>query len=277
MAASAWAPGSTPAVSTNTTRIAEEFVATAGKTQFDLTLFTYSPGTQSLEVYVDGELVRPSLVTEDAAGDKFTLAPQTLGAVIVAVGLVGIVGSPSVPADGSVTTSKLASGLLVPINKGGTGAVDAAAARTSLGITPTNIGALSAANIGVSVQGYDADTVKRDVQNTFTAQQIPFAGVLTDSPTIDWDGDTNGQVVAVTLAGNRSMNAPTNIEQYAAYVMRITQDATGTRTLSWNAAFKFGTALAPVLSTAGNAVDILGFIGGAGNTLEFTGIRKAAV
>jgi hypothetical protein len=277
MAATVWAPGTTPNTNTNTTRVVEEFEATAGQTQFDLTLFTYSPGTQSLEVYRDGLLVSVSEVAEDSSGTFFTLPPVDLGALVIAVGLVGIVGSPSIPADGSITTSKLAVGLVVPVNKGGTGAVDAATARTNLAITPTNIGALATTAIGVTVQGYDPDTVKRDVQNTFTAQQIPFSGTLTDAPSIDWDADVNGQVVSIIIAGDRTVNAPTNVEINATYLMRITQDATGGRVLSWNVAFKFGPALAPVLSTAGNSVDWLSFIGAAGNTMEFTGIRKAAV
>lgn len=114
-------------------------------------------------------------------------------------------------------------------------------------------------------------------KRAFTAQQTAMNGALTDAVAIDWNGDVNGQVVAVTLAGNRTMNAPTNIVQYTSYLFRVTQDATGSRTLVWNAAFKFGGAGAPVLTTTAAKTDILSFIGGAGNTLEYLGIRKDAV
>lgn len=136
---------------------------------------------------------------------------------------------------------------------------------------------LETADIGSTVQAYDAQTAYTDVEQTWTAQQTPKNGTLTDGATIDWNGDSDGQIVAVTLAGNRTMNAPTNINQYAHYVLRVAQDATGSRTLAWNAAFKFGTAGAPTLTTTASKVDILGFIGGASNTLEYTGIRKDAV
>jgi hypothetical protein len=136
---------------------------------------------------------------------------------------------------------------------------------------------LETADIGTSVQAYDADTAKTDVKQTWTAQQNPKNGTLADGATIDWNGDSNGQVVAVTLEGNRTMNAPTNIVQYNMYILRVTQDAPGGRTLNYNAAYKFGTAGAPVLTTTASKTDILGFIGGSGNTLEYTGIRKDAV
>jgi hypothetical protein len=154
----------------------------------------------------------------------------------------------------------------------------ATAAHTHTGVyEPADGTILKSANIGSTVQGYDVDTAKLDVAQVWTAQQTAKNGSLTDGTTIDWNGATNGQVVAVTLGGNRTMNAPTNIVQYAMYVLRVAQDGTGSRTLAFNAAYKFGTAGAPTLTTTASKVDILGFIGGSANTLEYTGIRKDAV
>ena len=277
MGANIWAPGSTPDVNTNTTRVVEEFTAIGGQTLFVLTQFIYSPGTQSLEVFRNGVLLAPSAVTEDSGGTQFSISSCALGDKIIAVGLVGITGTPSVPGDGSVTTAKLASSLVVPVAKCGTGATDVANARAKLEITPANIGALAPSAIGVSVQAYDANIAKKNVKQTWTAQQTPFKGTLTDAGTIDWNGDTNGQVVSVTLGGNRVMNAPSNIQEGAYYILRVKQDATGNRTLGFNAAFVFGTAGAPTVTATANKVSILGFLGGAGNTLEFTGIRLDAV
>lgn len=125
--------------------------------------------------------------------------------------------------------------------------------------------------IGTDVQAYDANTAKTNVEQTFTAQQTPMNGTLTDGATIDWNGDSNGQSVKVTLGGNRTMNAPTNINEYAAYVIRVIQDGTGSRTLAWNSAFKFAGGTAPTLTTTASAVDVFTFIGGASTTLLCVG------
>jgi hypothetical protein len=166
--------------------------------------------------------------------------------------------------------------------------VDANEAQTTLGATSTGKAVFTAVDataaraaigavIGTNVQAYNASIATTNTSQTFTAQQVPFNGTLTDGATINWNGNTNGQVVAVTLTGNRTMAAPTNIQSRALYLMRVTQDATGSRTLTWNAAFKFGGSGAPTLTTTASKVDILSFVGGASNTLEFIGIRKNAV
>lgn len=81
---------------------------------------------------------------------------------------------------------------------------------------------------------------------------------LTDGATISWDTAT-GQVATVTLGGNRTMNAPTNLVNGGFYALEIVQDGTGSRTLSWNAVFKFTGATAPTLSTGTGAKDYITF------------------
>lgn len=84
---------------------------------------------------------------------------------------------------------------------------------------------------------------------TFTQQ------TLTDGATINWDMSL-GLNAVVTLAGNRTLAAPTNMPVGSTCYIIVKQDATGNRTLTWNAAFKWPSGVAPVLSTAANAVDI---------------------
>ena len=67
----------------------------------------------------------------------------------------------------------------VTVAKGGTGSTSASAARTALGVA-----------IGSDVQAFDADTVKKDVNNTFTKAQrgsTQTAGSQTGSVTLDFD------------------------------------------------------------------------------------------
>ena len=81
---------------------------------------------------------------------------------------------------------------------------------------------------------------------------------LTDGVTISWDVST-GAVATVTLAGNRTVAAPTNLK-VGTYILHVIQDATGSRTLTWNAVFKWPAATAPTLTTTANARDVFSFI-----------------
>lgn len=79
---------------------------------------------------------------------------------------------------------------------------------------------------------------------------------LTDAATIATNAAL-GNVFTVTLGGNRTLGAPTNLADGATYIWRITQDGGGSRTLAFNSVFKFPGGVDPVLSTAGGSVDII--------------------
>ncbi len=65
---------------------------------------------------------------------------------------------------------------------------------------------------------------------------------------------------SVTLGGNRTFAAPSNQVVGQAGSIFITQDGSGSRTASFNAAFKFVGGTAPTLSTAAAAVDRIDYI-----------------
>mgnify|MGYP003672019661 CR=1 FL=1 len=81
---------------------------------------------------------------------------------------------------------------------------------------------------------------------------------LVDGATVNWDM-ASGNIGLWAIGANRILAAPTNLV-VGSSALRITQDATGSRTVTWNAIFKWSAGAAPVLSTAGNAIDILSFI-----------------
>ena len=96
--------------------------------------------------------------------------------------------------------------------------------------------------------------------NAWTGQQTFAEATLTDGATIDWNLNTQ-QVAKVTLAGNRTLALPTNIVAGGIYTLTVIQDATGSRTLAWNAGFLFPAGIDPVSSTGANDIDIYQFKG----------------
>lgn len=79
---------------------------------------------------------------------------------------------------------------------------------------------------------------------------------LTDATTITVDGSTFINAV-VTLAGNRTLGTMSNPVANRSGRIRVIQDATGSRTLSYHGDYEFAGGSAPILSTAANAQDLL--------------------
>ena len=81
---------------------------------------------------------------------------------------------------------------------------------------------------------------------------------LTDGATITWDASTQ-DVAKVTLAGNRTLSSATNGTTGQFISLLIIQDGTGSRTLTWNAAYEFASDTAPTLTTTANLGDLFVF------------------
>ena len=81
---------------------------------------------------------------------------------------------------------------------------------------------------------------------------------LTDGATITWDVGSS-PVAKVTLGGNRALSAPTNSVAGQFISLTVIQDATGSRTLTFNSAYEFTADTAPTLTTTASKADIFVF------------------
>jgi len=69
-----------------------------------------------------------------------------------------------------------------------------------------------------------------------------------------------GNNFRVTLGGNRTLGAPSNLTDDQILTFEILQDATGSRTLAYNAVYAFGTDIpSPTLTTTASKRDFLTF------------------
>jgi len=118
---------------------------------------------------------------------------------------------------------------------------------------------LTSSSIGSTVQAFDADTAKTDAAQTYTAAQRGEITTLTDGANISVDLAASNNFT-VTLAGNRTLDNPTNIVAGQSGSIFIVQDGTGSRTLAYGSYYDFAGGTAPTLSTAAAAVDRIDMI-----------------
>lgn len=117
---------------------------------------------------------------------------------------------------------------------------------------------LATSAIGTTVQGYDANTAKTNVNQSFSKAQRGSITALTDGATITPDFSATNNY-SVTLGGNRTLANPTNLTAGQSGAIVITQDGTGSRTLAYGSYWKFPGGTAPTLTTTASAVDVLAY------------------
>ena len=96
------------------------------------------------------------------------------------------------------------------------------------------------------------------VAQAFTKGQAGTPVALTDGSSVAIDLSLANNFT-LTLAGNRTLAAPTNVTAGQSGVIVVTQDGTGSRTLAYNSIYKFAGGTAPTLTTTASAVDVLAY------------------
>lgn len=90
---------------------------------------------------------------------------------------------------------------------------------------------------------------------------LAVQGTETDGATITFDlsDKTKGKVRSVTLGGNRTL-AVSNGTVGQTFIIRLIQDGTGSRTVTWFSTIKWPDGTAPTLTTTANKIDVFGFL-----------------
>jgi len=114
-------------------------------------------------------------------------------------------------------------------------------------------------SLGTAIQAYDADTAKTDVAQNWSKGQRGAITALTDGANIATDLSLSNNF-SVTLAGNRTLDNPTNIVAGQSGSIFVTQDGTGSRTLAYGGYWDFVAGTAPVLTTTASAVDRIDYV-----------------
>jgi hypothetical protein len=208
---------------------------------------------------VAGSIVNAE-ISASAAIAFSKLAALTSGAVLV--GNSGNVATAVVPT-GDITISNtgvtaIASGAIVDADVSATAEIAVCkladgTARQLLQTAAAGTGVEWASNIDIP------GTLDVTGVGTFDAATRGAIGTLSDAATITPDFAAANHF-SVTLGGNRTLANPTNVIAGQSGVIFITQDATGSRTLSYGSDWDFSTGSAPTLTTTANAKDALVYV-----------------
>ena len=122
-------------------------------------------------------------------------------------------------------------------------------ARASLGLA-----------IGSDVQAYNADTVFKDVNNTFTAAQRGSTDTdTTNTGSVTLNFDTNQNFV-LTLTGNVTLANPSTESVGQSGFIVFIQDGTGGRTVSLGTDYETAGGAGLTLSSAASTTDIVPYV-----------------
>jgi hypothetical protein len=223
--------------------------------------------TQNLVLIISGTLVSNAVFTlplntaaTGIVGGQWIVKNATTGSFTVTISPTSG-GGTSVLIPQGETVSIFSDGTNVAFADNPSSYITAAfAARSVLaGTAMTGGGALSS-NVTLNADQATSANWRENVANKLLNPNAVWSAMteqtLVDGATVSWDMSTGFDYI-LTLGGNRAIANPTNTKVGQKGRLIIQQDATGSRTVTWGANFKFANGSAPVLSTAANAVDVL--------------------
>jgi hypothetical protein len=106
--------------------------------------------------------------------------------------------------------------------------------------------------------GTEVFRVEDGAYMSLAAMSVNPEATLTDGSTVAWNSLTS-PVAKVTLGGNRTIAAATGAVAGTFASILVIQDGTGSRTVTWNAAYEFAANTAPTLTTTANLGDLFVF------------------
>ena len=148
------------------------------------------------------------------------------------------------------------------------------AASADIGVCATNIADVSLADLRYVRTSATSTIIASDLHikqgslivGTSSRAYNPIS-TLTDAASITSDF-AKGNNFLVTLAGNRTLAAPSNAVAGQSGSIYIIQDGTGSRTLGYNTVFQFVSATVPTLSTGASDVDMLVYMARSAATID---------
>ena len=238
-----------------------------------------------VNVFLNGVLLDDSDYTLDAGNNKVTILGATLTASdVVVIQVIGALDNSNfVSASGGTFTGNVVfSGNTTGVDVNGTELVLDADGDTSItadtddridfrlaGVEHISINNASGDTMikpmvdakDIIIQQYDGNELVNfndGGYSSFTRAAVNPEATLSDGATPAWNALTE-PVAKITIAGNRTIGAASSGVTGQFISLLIIQDGTGSRTMTWNAAYEFKDDTAPTLTTTASKGDLFVF------------------
>ena len=185
---------------------------------------------------IKADAINPQHIADGAINANTMIAANIIDASNIKAGAVGT----SELASASVTGTELATGAVSANTK---------MAADVVGARELRIGNVAAAN---GVFTHNAHTYAKAQRSRVETVTVGAANVTIDL--------ANTNVFNLTLGTNSNLNRPSNITVGQAGTIFVSQDGTGSRTLSYSSVWDFVGGTAPTLTTTASAVDRIDYV-----------------